>query len=123
MLFRSHWALDVAKKFGLVGVAFFTQPCAVNSIYFHLHQGILNLPISKETKILLPGVIELEPSDLPSFLYLQYGMYPMFWDLLVDPFNNIGKADWVLSNTVYELEPEVCILIVCIEFWIRAGWE
>ncbi|KAK4270083.1 hypothetical protein QN277_023165 [Acacia crassicarpa] len=105
-----HWALDVAKKFGLVAAAFLTQTCSVNSIYFHLHQGILKLPIDKETKILIPGVTELEPSDLPTLLYLQYGMHPQLWDLLVDPFDNIGKADWVLSNPVYELEPQGRIL-------------
>ncbi|XP_028784229.1 UDP-glycosyltransferase 74G1-like [Neltuma alba] len=109
-----HWAVDVAKKFGLVGAAFFTQTCAVNCIYFHLHQGILKLPIT-ESKILFPGLTELEPSDLPTFLYLQYGMHPQYWDLLVDPFNNIGKADWVLSNSVYELEPEVVD-------WMKKMW-
>ncbi|KAK4270082.1 hypothetical protein QN277_023164 [Acacia crassicarpa] len=111
------WVLDVAKNFGLPAAAFLTQPCFVNTIYFHLHQGILKLPINtkESSKILLPGLPELEPSDLPSFLYLQYGMYSMFWDLLVDPFNNIGKADWVLSNTVYELEPEVVD-------WMKKMW-
>ncbi|KAI9075673.1 hypothetical protein K1719_042370 [Acacia pycnantha] len=111
------WVLDVAKNFRLVAAAFLTQPCFVNTIYFHLHQGILKLPIDNKesSKILLPGLPELEPSDLPSFLYLQYGMYPMFSDLLVDPFNNIGKADWVLSNTVYELEPEVVD-------WMKKMW-
>ncbi|XP_028765437.1 UDP-glycosyltransferase 74F2-like isoform X1 [Neltuma alba] len=105
------WVLDVAKKFGLVAAAFLTQPCFVNSVYFHLHQGILKLPIKKETKILLPALPELEPPDLPSFLYLQYGMYPIFWDLVVDTFDNIGKADWLLPNTVYELEPEAVDLM------------
>ncbi|KAF7845131.1 UDP-glycosyltransferase 74F2-like [Senna tora] len=101
------WALDVAKKFGAFGAAFLTQSCAVNSVYYHLHQGVLKLPISEGEKILLPCVTELEPWDLPSFLYTQYGAHPHFWDLLVEPFSSIGKADWVLSNTVYELEPEV----------------
>ncbi|KAK4270074.1 hypothetical protein QN277_023157 [Acacia crassicarpa] len=110
-----HWSLDVAKKFGLVGAAFLTQTCAVNSIYFHLHQGILKLPIDKETKILLPGVTELEPLDLPTFLFLQDGMHLHYWDFLVDPFDTIGKADWMLSNSVYELEPEVAD-------WMKKKW-
>ncbi|XP_054781291.1 LOW QUALITY PROTEIN: UDP-glycosyltransferase 74G1-like [Prosopis cineraria] len=108
------WVLDVAKKFGLIGAAFMTQSCTVNSIYFHLHQGTLKLPI-KESKILLPRLPELEPSDLPSFLYLHYGMYSFFWDYLVEHFSNIGKADWVLSNTIYELEHEVVD-------WMREMW-
>ncbi|XP_028784231.1 UDP-glycosyltransferase 74G1-like [Neltuma alba] len=108
------WVLDVAKKFGLIGAAFMTQSCTVNSLFFHLHQGTLELPV-KESKILLPHLPELEPSDLPSFLYLQYGMYSFFWDYLVEHFSNIGKADWVLSNSVYELEHQVVD-------WMRKMW-
>ena len=33
------WALDVAKGFGLVGAALFTQSCAVNAVYYHVHKG------------------------------------------------------------------------------------
>ncbi|XP_054781099.1 mogroside IE synthase-like [Prosopis cineraria] len=109
------WALDVAKKFGIFVAAFLTQPCFVNSVYFHLHQGILKLPVIEESKILLPGLPELEPSDLPSFLNLHCDMFPIFWDSLVETFDNIGKADWLLSSSVYELEPEVVD-------WMRKMW-
>ena len=40
------WALDVARKFGLVGAAFFTQSCAVSNIFYHVNQGLLELPLS-----------------------------------------------------------------------------
>ena len=52
------WALEVAKKFGILGAAFFTQSCAVNNIYFRLHQGIIKLPLSG-SKISLPALPEL----------------------------------------------------------------
>ncbi|KAI4354093.1 hypothetical protein L6164_002992 [Bauhinia variegata] len=99
------WALDVAKDNGLVGAPFLTQSCAVNDIYFHAHKGLIKVPLSEE-KYLLPGLVELEPCDMPSFISV-YGSYPVVWQLVVDTFANIGKADWVLSNSVYELEEEV----------------
>ncbi|GLT66598.1 hypothetical protein SLA2020_389550 [Shorea laevis] len=70
------WALDVAKKFGLVGAAFFTQSCVVGNIYYHVHKGVLKVPLS-ETEILLPGSPPLGPQDLPSFVYLFGISYPL----------------------------------------------
>ncbi|XP_030942266.1 UDP-glycosyltransferase 74E1-like [Quercus lobata] len=99
------WALDVAKKFGLVGAVFFTQSCAVDNIYYHVHKGLLKLPLS-EPEILLPGLPTLQPQDMPSLIY-DLNTYPAFFDMLVSQFSNVDKADWVLCNTLYELEPEV----------------
>lgn len=100
------WALDVAKQFGKLGVAFYTQACAVNSIYYHAHQGLLPLPLPGMT-ISLPGLPPLEPAETPSFLYVP-GSYPAFFDLIVnDQFSNVDEADLVLYNSFYELENEV----------------
>ncbi|RDX72045.1 UDP-glycosyltransferase 74G1, partial [Mucuna pruriens] len=96
------WALDVAKKFGLLGAAFFTQSCTTNNIYFHVFKKFLELPLS-HTQYFLPGLPELAPGDLPSFLN-KYGSYPSWFDVVVNQFANIDKADWVLANTFYELE-------------------
>ncbi|KAJ1403778.1 UDP-glycosyltransferase family, conserved site [Sesbania bispinosa] len=99
------WALDVAKNFGLRGVAFFTQSCSVNHIYFHAYQKKLELPLSG-TEFCIPGLPKLAPEDLPSFLY-KYGSYPGYLDIVLNQFSNIDKADWVLANTIYELEQGV----------------
>jgi pathogen-inducible salicylic acid glucosyltransferase len=99
------WALDIAKSFGLLGAVFLTQSCAVDNIYYHVHKGVLKLPLS-ETEILLPGSPPLQPQDLPSFIS-DFGSYPVYYDMLVGQFSNIDKADWVLVNTFYELEQEV----------------
>lgn len=99
------WGLDVAKKFGLVGAAFFTQSCAVDSIYYHVHRGLIKLPVT-ETQILVPGLPPLELQDLPSFIY-HLGTYPDFFDMLLDQFSNIDRADWVFCNSFYMLEREV----------------
>jgi pathogen-inducible salicylic acid glucosyltransferase len=100
------WALDIAKKFGLVGAAFFTQSCAVGNIYYHVYKGVLKVPLS-ETEILLPRSPPLGALDMPSFIY-QFGIsHPGAFEMLVGQFSNIDKVDWVLCNTFYELEQEV----------------
>ncbi|XP_059659978.1 UDP-glycosyltransferase 74F2-like [Cornus florida] len=99
------WALDVAKRLGLVGAVFFTQSCAVDNIYYHVYNQLLKLPVTGP-KVLVPGLPLLEPSDLPSFVY-DLGSYPPLYRMVVNQFSNIDKADWVLCNTFYELEQEV----------------
>ncbi|XP_010037080.2 flavonol 7-O-beta-glucosyltransferase UGT74F1 [Eucalyptus grandis] len=98
------WALDVARKFKLVGAAFFTMSCAVNSVFYHCQKGWLEVPVKKQ--VLLPGMSPLEPRDMPS-LVCDLGTYPGFTGMLVNQFSNLDKVDWVLCNTVYELDPEV----------------
>ncbi|XP_057435853.1 mogroside IE synthase-like [Lotus japonicus] len=99
------WALDVAKKFGVVGVAFLTQNLAVNSICYHVHLGKLQAPLTEEV-ISLPGLPKLQHQDMPSFFF-NYEKDPAFLDLLVGQFSNIHKADWILCNSFYELDREV----------------
>lgn len=112
------WAVDVAKELGLFGATFFTHPCTVHLIYFHAHKKLLKLPLLEgEDVISLPGLPQLAPSDLPSYLY-RHGSYPFFLELVLDQFSNIDKADWILANTFYELEQEV----VCLSFLITKSF-
>ncbi|KAK9941775.1 hypothetical protein M0R45_007469 [Rubus argutus] len=107
------WALDVAKKFGIMGAAFFTQSCAADNIYYHVNKGLLKLPLN-ESEISLPGLPPLLPVDFPSFIY-DFGSYPAFFDIVVGQFSNVDKADWVLCNTFYELEEQVVDWMI--DFW------
>ncbi|KAK4566209.1 hypothetical protein RGQ29_002440 [Quercus rubra] len=98
------WALEVAKKFGIFGAAFFTQTCAVNFIYYHVHHGLLKLPITS-TPISIPGLPVLELEDMPSFISVP-GSYPAYFEMVLNQFSSSDKADAVLVNTFYELEAE-----------------
>ena len=80
------WALEVAKKFGIFGVAFFTQTCAVNFIYYQVHCGLLKLPITS-TPISIPGLPVLELEDMPSFISMS-NSHPSYHELLVNQFAN-----------------------------------
>ncbi|OIW06518.1 hypothetical protein TanjilG_29939 [Lupinus angustifolius] len=99
------WVIEVAKRFEIVGAAYFTQNMNVNSIYYHVYKGKLQVPIIVD-EISLPSMPKLEVQDLPSF-FLTYEEDPSLVDLLVDQFKIIEKADWILCNTFYELDKEI----------------
>jgi len=100
-----HWALDVAKDFGVMGAAFFTQPCVVDYIYYNIQHGLLSLPITSAT-VSIPGLPLLESRDMPSFINVP-GSYPAYFKMLLDQFSNTDKVDYILINTFYKLEAEV----------------
>ncbi|XP_044498709.1 mogroside IE synthase-like [Mangifera indica] len=99
------WMLDVARGFGLDGAPFFTQPWAVNAIYYHFHQGKLEFPV-KGSVVSLPAMPPLGIDDLPSFIS-EPGSYPSFLDAVLNQFSNIHEPKWTLCNTFLELEDEV----------------
>ncbi|OVA10655.1 UDP-glucuronosyl/UDP-glucosyltransferase [Macleaya cordata] len=99
------WALDIAKKFGLIGAAFYTQSCSVNAIYYNVQKGLLSTPIEGPT-ISVPGLPLLETHELPSFVY-KIDSYPCILSLVLNQFSNIQEADWHFLNTFDKLEDEV----------------
>ncbi|CAN1236014.1 UDP-glycosyltransferase 74F2 [Linum grandiflorum] len=102
------WCLDVAKELGLLAAPFFTQSCAVDAIYYHVHKGLIELPVTQpqSLSLIFPGLPPLESDDMPSFMS-DYGSYPAAFDMIISQFSNIHKADWILCNTVHELEKQV----------------
>lgn len=99
------WALDITKRHGLVGAAFFTQPCSVNYVYYHVYHGLLTVPISS-LPVSIPGLPLLQLEDLPSFIYV-HGSYPAYFELVLNQFLDVEKADYIFVNTFYKLEDEV----------------
>ncbi|XP_074316710.1 UDP-glycosyltransferase 74G1-like [Silene latifolia] len=99
----TSWALDVAKRAGLVTAIFFTQSCSINSVYYHVQRGLIQLPLSGTVSV--PGVPELQPWEAPSYMH-KYGSYPYWFDVIKSQFGNIDQADWVLCNIFYEMEKE-----------------
>ena len=62
------WALDVARKSGIYGAVFLTNSASLCSTYLDIDHGCLTLPVKQETELVLPGLISLVLSELPSFL-------------------------------------------------------
>ncbi|KAF8393825.1 hypothetical protein HHK36_020023 [Tetracentron sinense] len=106
LIYDSHipWALDVAKRLGIVGASFFTQYCAVDLIYYNVGRGLLSTPVQGPT-VTIPGLPLLEVNDLPSFVYFALGLYAILLGLL-SQFSNFEKADCLLFNTFDKLEDE-----------------
>ncbi|XP_068666572.1 flavonol 7-O-beta-glucosyltransferase UGT74F1-like [Aristolochia californica] len=100
-----HWALDVAKTFGLQAVAFSTQSCAAFIIYYYVYLRRLMLPAPGST-ISVPGLPPLAVHELPSLLF-EVGSYQPILAMKLKQFSNLHKADCVLFNSVEELEAEV----------------
>ncbi|RDY14017.1 UDP-glycosyltransferase 74G1 [Mucuna pruriens] len=109
------WALDVAKRFGIVGAVFLTQNMTVNSIYYHVNLGMLRVPLT-QNEISLPLLPKLQLEDMPSFFFPTDVDNPVLLDLLVAQFSNIDKADWILCNSIYEMEKEI-------NDWMKKIWS
>ncbi|ONI34908.1 hypothetical protein PRUPE_1G505200 [Prunus persica] len=107
------WALDIAKGLGIAGASFFTQACAVGTVYYNVQQKLLRVP-PEEDRVLLPGLPLLEPHDLPSLIN-HPGSYPSVFKMVIGRFSNITDADWIFCNTFDCLEPEVVS-------WMRTKW-
>ncbi|KAH0649171.1 hypothetical protein KY285_034419 [Solanum tuberosum] len=101
------WAVEVAKNFRLVSAAFFTQNCAVDNIYYHVHKGVIKLPPTQnDEEISIPGFSStIEASDVPSFVISPEA--ERILEMLANQFSNLDKVDWVLINSFHELEKEV----------------
>jgi len=111
------WAFDVANRFGLRTASFFTQACVVDAIYWQVWEGRLKYPVTEPVE-LAPGLPRFEPRDLPSFLSdPDPGPYPAYLEMVVNQYKNLEKADVVLINSIYELEPEVSFFILFLNFF------
>nr|XP_023928027.1 UDP-glycosyltransferase 74E2-like [Quercus suber] len=108
------WALNVARESGLDGAPFFTQSCVVNAIYYHAHQGTLQMPLEEGSSISLPSMPSLGINDMPS-IFRDMESYPGELNIVVSQFSNFQEANWLLCNTFDELEDEVIN-------WMTSRW-
>ncbi|PIA29593.1 hypothetical protein AQUCO_05800020v1 [Aquilegia coerulea] len=103
------WGLDVGRELGLVTASFFTQTCSVSSIFYHIKQGNLSVPVEESTAAVchLPGLPQLALQDFPSCVVVLEPTPPTSLNILLGQFSNIEKADWLLFNTFDQLESQV----------------
>ncbi|PKA61587.1 UDP-glycosyltransferase 74F1 [Apostasia shenzhenica] len=98
------WAAGVAQRHGAAAASFFTQSVAVNAAYCHLWEGRLRLPVTAAVEG-LPGLLRMEPEELPSFFTESAAPYAVYLELVLNQFKDLEKADFMLINSFYELEP------------------
>ncbi|XP_009590752.1 UDP-glycosyltransferase 74B1 [Nicotiana tomentosiformis] len=102
------WALDVAKKHGIDGAAFFTNSATVCAVFAHIHYKTFSLPakIEENEPLLLPGLPCLYPIDVPGFIR-EPESYPAYLAMKMSQFSNVENADWIFDNSFQELEGEI----------------
>ncbi|KAG1327161.1 gallate 1-beta-glucosyltransferase [Cocos nucifera] len=101
------WVLDVATDMGIPCAVLWVQSCAVFSTYYHFQHSLAEFPsdVHPDVSVTLPGIPTLRPEDLPSFL-LPSNPYRSLTDAILQQFQNLSKATWVLANTFEELESD-----------------
>ncbi|KAL2529906.1 UDP-glycosyltransferase 86A1 [Forsythia ovata] len=102
------WPAAIAEKYSLVNVSLWTEPATVFAIDYHLdllkQNGHLPFEGNFEHEIdYIPGVQPISKKDLMS--YLQDDDITLL-ELVIKGFEQVKKADFILCNTVHELESE-----------------
>lgn len=94
------WGVDFGHQHGLRTAIFFTQPCAISSIYYLLYQGKIKYPVQEGADLsFLPDEIPISHvKDLPYDLY--HERYAGTLDMLGSQFSNVDSADWIFFNTL-----------------------
>ncbi|VFQ78947.1 unnamed protein product [Cuscuta campestris] len=103
------WTSEIAGKYGLVNVSFWTEPALVLSLYYHLDllkkNGHFASNDKREDTIdYIPGVKAIKPKDLMSYLQSRDTCTVMH-RIIYKAFEDVKKADIIICNTVQELEP------------------
>uniref|UniRef100_A0A6N2KHZ1 Glycosyltransferase n=1 Tax=Salix viminalis TaxID=40686 RepID=A0A6N2KHZ1_SALVM len=104
------WPSKIAKKFGLVYVSFWTEPALVFSLYYHMDLLMINGHFAcqdcrEDTIDYIPGVKAIEPKDMASYLQ-ETDTTSISHQIIFKMFKDTKNADFLICNTVQELEVE-----------------
>ncbi|XP_057779189.1 UDP-glycosyltransferase 86A1-like [Salvia miltiorrhiza] len=104
----SVWPEKIAKRYGLVNVSFWTEPALVFSLYYHLEllRGKGHVPVDGRREMVdyVPGVDSINTKDFMS--YLHDTELEVIHDVIFRAFDAVKSADFILCNTVEELEAD-----------------
>ncbi|KAH7863246.1 hypothetical protein Vadar_015259 [Vaccinium darrowii] len=105
----------VAKKFGLKYVSYWTEPALVFTLYYHIGLLRLNghfgcLEAREDAINYIPGVKSINPIDTTSYLQESDGS-SVCHQIIFKAFEDVKGADFVLCNSVQELELETILAL------------
>ncbi|XP_042041909.1 UDP-glycosyltransferase 86A1-like [Salvia splendens] len=106
------WPSSIARKYNLANVSFFTEPALVLTSYYHVHLlkengHFASLAGNRSDEIdYIPGVTSLATADLPSYLQAEDDINTTVHRIVDRCFKDAKKADFMLCNTVEELEQD-----------------
>ncbi|XP_026403227.1 UDP-glycosyltransferase 86A2 [Papaver somniferum] len=104
------WPSMISKKLGLSYVSFWTEPALVYSLYYHMdllrkHGHFASSDNREDAITYIPGVPAIEPVDMMSYLQ-DTDTSMIVHEIIFKAFDDVRGADFVICNTVQELEPE-----------------
>ncbi|KAI3472564.1 hypothetical protein Pfo_029348 [Paulownia fortunei] len=102
------WPAAIAKKYNLLNVSFWTEPALAFSLAYHI--GLLkengHFPCKEHVEeeiSYLPGVESISTKDLMSNLK-EVEIATIVHKVILKAFGEVKKADFILHNTIHELE-------------------
>ncbi|KAF0898787.1 hypothetical protein E2562_011866 [Oryza meyeriana var. granulata] len=103
------WPATLAKKLGIPYVSFWTEPALIFNLYYHMsllaeHGHFRCNEPRKDTITYVPGVAAIEPGELMSYLQ-ETDTTTVVHRIIFKAFEEARGADYVVCNTVEELEP------------------
>ncbi|CAL4933873.1 unnamed protein product [Urochloa decumbens] len=103
------WPATLARKLGIPYVSFWTEPALIFNLYYHIDLLTQNGHFRcneprKDTITYIPGVPSIEPTELMSYLQ-ETDTTSVVHRIIFKAFDEAHRADYVLCNTVEELEP------------------
>ncbi|KAK3029283.1 hypothetical protein RJ639_039523 [Escallonia herrerae] len=104
------WPSKIAEMYNLVNISFWTEPALVLTLYYHLDLLRENGHFAsddnrKDTIDYIPGVEAIQPTDLMSYLQAT-DITTVVHRIIYKAFEDVKRADFILCNTVQELEQE-----------------
>ncbi|KZV19605.1 hypothetical protein F511_10508 [Dorcoceras hygrometricum] len=105
------WPSMIANKYRLANISFFTEPALVLTLYYHIEllrkHGHFACAENRIDAIdYIPGVKSIIPSDLVSYLQAKDDIYSTVHQIIYKAFEDAKKADFIICNTVQELEED-----------------
>ncbi|KAK0585808.1 hypothetical protein LWI29_034250 [Acer saccharum] len=103
------WSSMISKKYNLINISFWTEPALVLNLYYHLdllraHGHFASIDNREDTIDYIPGVRAIEPKDLMSYLQAT-DTSTIVHKIMFKAFADVKMADFIICNTVQELEP------------------
>ncbi|KAL2514352.1 UDP-glycosyltransferase 86A1 [Forsythia ovata] len=110
------WPARIAKKYNLVNVSFWTETSLVFSIAYHLELLKENDHFppkdnSEDSINYIPGVQSISTKDLMSYCVEAIDTTTPEYRIVFGAFEEVKKADFILHNTVHELESETLLAL------------
>ncbi|XP_057779194.1 UDP-glycosyltransferase 86A1-like [Salvia miltiorrhiza] len=104
------WPAVVAPKYNLVNVSFWTQTALTFALPYHWHLLQLNGHFPCKDKMeeeidYIPGVESINTKDVMSYLK-ESGVSSIVTKAMAAAFDAVKSADFILHNTMHELEPQ-----------------